>query len=140
MRDIQVNSESPSEKHTVTQLTYLSPEQFNVQRGRPYSGKSFYSVIASQIQIFPTIKSGMTMEIVYYRKVPNLNAENKTNWMSLSHPDIYIAGVVSEIELFAKNYDVAKGWQDRMSSAIAELENSDTIERWSGSALMMRVE
>ena len=77
--------------------------------------------------------------MVYYQKVPGLTISNPTNWLSISHPDIYVAGITSEIELFAKNYDVAKGWYDRMGIAIEELDVSDTEERWSGSALTIKV-
>ena len=53
--------------------------------------------------------------------------------------DIYIAGMTAEISLFAKDYEVATGWFDRMKIAVDELDNVDWVERWSGDALRIRL-
>jgi hypothetical protein len=59
--------------------------------------------------------------------------------MSQDYPDIYLSGVVAEIELFVKNYDAAGIWAQRLVMATQELDASDNTERWSGSSLVMRV-
>lgn len=139
LRDIQLNSAISSEEHSSAPMSYLNPEQFNLQRNKPYGGKLYYSVIADQIQIFPKQDAGKSLEIVYYQKVPALNEFEDFNWMSLDNPDVYVAGVVAEIESFVKNYEVAKLWNARMVQAINEIDNSDEIERWSGSQLVTRI-
>jgi len=138
LRDIQINSALPSQPHSTSPMNYLNPQQFNIQRGKPYAGSLYYTIIADQIQIYPCQNAGKSIELVYFQKVPNLNESSPTNWMAESHPDIYLSGMVSEIELFAKNYEVAKGWYDRMSIAIDELETSDEIEKYSGAPLTIR--
>lgn len=149
MRDIQLNSALPTTTHSVQQLNYITPEQFNRISQTPYAGVCYYTVIANQIQIFPTQEVGLSIEMVYYQKVPNLNAylplPNEppfpyTNWLSEDHPDIYLSGMISEIESFVKNYEVAKVWSDRMKLAVNDLETSDVAERWAGQSLSMRVE
>ena len=139
MRDVQINSDLPTEEHKNTKLSYISPELFNTVRGKPYCGSSYYCVIANQIQIFPLQEEGKTIEMVYWQKVPNLNLTDSTNWLSESHPDIYLAGIVAEIEIFAKNYDVASKWDSKMSRSISELDESDVKENWSGSQLVTRI-
>lgn len=141
MRDCQINIGSPAGDHKSYTVTYLNPEQFNIIRNQPSMGKMFYSFIANQIQIFPATLEGATLEITYYQKVPPISSTgNQTNWLLESHPDIYLSGLISEIEAFAKNYDVSALWQKRMSLAAAELDSSDEVERWSGNQLTMRVE
>lgn len=141
MRDIQLDSEIPAAgvSHSTTPMTYLMPEQFNIQRNKPYGGTLYYCVIADQIQIYPCQAAGKAIEMVYYQKVPNLNEQAPDNWLSRSYPDIYLAGMISEIELFAKHYDAGQMWAERMGVSIAELDNSDIIERWSGSPLQIKV-
>ena len=139
MRDVQLNSDLPQAEHKQSQLHYLNPEQMNIRRGQAYCGKLYYTVIDKQIQIYPAQDAGLSIEMVYYQRVPNLSLTTLVNWMSESHPDIYLAGITAEIETFAKNYDVAKGWDDRMSRAINELEKADEIERWSGQPLVVRI-
>lgn len=137
MRDIQFNAAEVGTKSF--SFTYLNQEQFNIRRNQPFGGKNYYCIIANQFQIFPKQDAGSTIEIVYYQKVPNLNHVDHSNWMSDSHPDIYLAGLMSEVELFVKNYDTAKLWYSRMSIAIAELDKSDIDERWAGTPLTVKL-
>ena len=139
MRDIQLNDALPTTDHTQKTLSYINPEQFILRRDQAYCGVLYYTIIANQIQIYPAQPAGLSLEITYYQKVPNLSLSNLTNWMGDSHPDIYLAGITSEIEIFAKNYEVGKAWDDRMSRAIQELDTVDKVERWSGNSLVMRV-
>lgn len=139
MRDIQLNSEPNTGAHSVQQFHLISPEQMNIQRGLPYAGKLYYLEIANQIQIYPCQDAGKEIELVYYQKVPNLTSINNTNWLSTDHPDIYLSGLCAEISLFAKHYDAADGWFDRLGSAIKDLDNSDAEDRWSGAAIVTRV-
>lgn len=138
MRDIQLNSTTPSISHTSCAFSYLAPEIFNERRNNPEAGKLYYCIIANQIQIFPVQDAGSTIEMIYFQKVQPLTEEANTNWMSIDHPDIYLSGIVAEIELFAKNYETSKLWDARMTRAIEELDSSDIKERWSGSQLTMR--
>lgn len=139
MRDFQLNSDSPLVEHNVTNYEMMSPEQMNVQGRKSYHGTLYYCILANQIQIFPKQAAGQTIEMTYYQKVPSLNAGATINWLSESHPDIYVAGMTAEIELFAKNYDAADGWFGRMKIAVSELDSADVKERWAGNTLVTRV-
>jgi hypothetical protein len=139
MRDIQINSDIPAADHSVSSFSYLSPEQLNNRRDQPSGGKNYYTIIADQIQIYPKQSVGCVLEIIYFQKVPPLTSDNTENWMSQDYPDIYLSGVVAEIELFVKNYDAAGIWAQRLVMATQELDASDNTERWSGSSLVMRV-
>jgi hypothetical protein len=139
MRHVKLNSALSTAEHVETQLHYLTPEQFAIRRGQTYCGTSYYCVIADQIQVYPIIDAGQSIEMTYYQKVPNLSLNNLTNWMSESHPDIYLAGITSEMETFAKNYEVGQSWDARMSRSINELDTVDELERWSGQPLVVRI-
>lgn len=138
MRDIQLDNPTPTQEYTAQQYNYMSPEQFNKQRNKAYSGTLYYTVIANQIQIYPCQPSGLAIELIYYQKVPPLTREDDSNWLSENHPDIYLAGMTGEISLFAKDYDTATGWFDRLKIAVAELDSSDELERWAGQSLVTR--
>ncbi len=138
MRDVQINSKLSTIEHGVSGFTYLSPDQMNIQRSKEYAGVNYYTIIANRLQIHPRRKAGQSIELVYYQKVPNLTSDDDENWLSVEHPDIYLAGITAEISLFAKDYDAAGTWHDRMSVAIDELDTSDVQERWSGTSLYTR--
>lgn len=138
MRDAQLYTTSDGDSPTL-QLSYLAPEQMNNTSNRQVS-KNYYTIIANQIQIYPETQVGGNIELVYYRKVQRLTSAAPNNWLSDDHPDIYLAGIIAEIETFVKNYEVATAWDAKMSRSIKELDNSDVVERWAGSSLTTRVE
>lgn len=140
MRDIQINVPSATGGVGKTvPLTYISPISMNAKKGMDVGSKIYYSIIADQIQLYPPPAQGCSLELLYFQRVPNLTSDNPTNWMSDLNPDIYISGITAEIEIFAKNYEISKLWYERMSIAINELEESDEIERWSGSPLTIEL-
>lgn len=146
MRDIQLNSAISTSPHKVTQYHYLSPEQMNIKRGAPDGGQ-YYTVIADKLQVSPCPPAGMSIEMVYYQRLPTiipqtidevLEDPTKENWMSLDHPDIYVAGMTGQIERFAKNYEVSNQWFSDMGALVEELDYADDLERWAGQALVTR--
>jgi hypothetical protein len=139
MRDIQIDTAPPPAEHSVIPMHYLTPEQMNRKQGDEFNQKFYYSIIGSRLQFHPTIDDGASIEILYYQKVPRLTSIADENWLSISHPDIYVAGMVAEIELFAKNYEAGELWYSRMTSMIEQLDSSDVQERWSGTSLQVRI-
>jgi hypothetical protein len=123
----------------VRTIDYLTPEQIARQQEAPTGGR-YYTIINSQLQFEPMLPGGGTIEMVFYRKVPNLNPDNPNNWLSDSNPDIYISAITCEIELFCKNADASLLWNTRMAEAIADLKTNDVDKRWTGVGLTMRNE
>jgi len=121
------------------QLHYVTPEQMIEMQESAYSEtQTYYTILNNQLQLHKPLPNGGTIEMVMYRKVPPLSESNPSNWMSADNPDIYLAGISAEIEMFVKNYDAAKLWDDRMTRAIEELKNNDSLNRWSGNTMVMR--
>ena len=142
MRDINANVFQSSGSSKSEPMHLLDPTTFEntIIKDRVYQTKgNIYTVIADQIRIHPTLSDGSSIEMVYYQKVPPLTLENQSNWLSNDNPDIYLAGMTAEISLFAKDYDAATGWYDRLKVAVGELDNVDWQERWSGDSLQIRL-
>jgi hypothetical protein len=139
MRHIKFLSDT-TDAATISNVSYLSPDAMTARSGNAFAGQNYYTIIANQFQIFPTLDFGAAIEIVYYQKVPNLNNLAPTNWMLDSHPDIYLSSMLSEVESFIKNYDISTAWDSKTSRGISELDSSDELERWAGTALVTRVE
>ena len=122
------------------QLHYVTPEQMIEMQESAYSEtQTYYTILNNQLQLHKPLPNGGTIEMVMYRKVPPLSESNPSNWMSTDNPDIYLAGISAEIEMFVKNYDAARLWDDRMTRAIEELKNNDSLNRWTGNTMVMRV-
>ena len=142
MRVVSFNSggvDKPDSQATL--LHYVTPEQLVEMQESAYDEEErYYTIVNNQFQLHNPLPNGGTIEMVFYRKVPPLGVKYNSNWMSEENPDIYIAGISAEIEMFVKNYDAAKLWDDRMTRAIEELRTNDINNRWSGNSMQMRVD
>jgi hypothetical protein len=140
LRDIQHNSETDGDGNTgITTMHYVSPEQMNNYINCNYNGRRiFYTLIANQVQVFP-IKDTGTMEIVYYQKIAPLINDTDTNWLSDESPDAYVFGMMVEISAFTKNADSSQLWNGRFTDTLTEIDNDDKQDRWSGTALQVRL-
>lgn len=135
IRDIEiVDTLGATSKET---LHYLSPEQLN-QHSTSESDCFNYTIISDQLHIVP-INTGKTLEIIYYRKLTSLSISNITNWLSVSHPDCYIFGLVTEISAFAKDAEAASLWDARFKESLGDITAEDGVDRWSGPSLQTRV-
>lgn len=134
IRDIELRAEVGGT--TSATLLYASPEQMNNYRA---TGDivGYYTIIANQLQINP-MSDGFTLEVIYYRRIPNLTLTAPTNWLSNLHPDIYIMAVLVEISTFTKDADAIMVFSGRFDDALAAIINSDSIDRWSGTSLQIR--
>ena len=137
LRDIEMVSASESGRKT---LSYVSPEQMNGFSNRGGSSrKIYYTLVAKQIQIWPTQTDEFTMEIIYYQKVTNLNSTDNENWLAESNPDAYIFGILVEISSFTKDKDTALMWDGRFRETLGEIVDEDQQDRWSGTAMEVRL-
>ena len=142
MRVVSFNSGGVDRPYSqATLLHYVTPEQLVEMQESAYNEEErYYTIVNNQFQLHNPLPNGGTIEMVFYRKVPPLGVKHDTNWMSEENPDIYIAGICAEIEMFVKNYDAAKLWDDRMTRAIEELRTNDINNRWSGNSMQMRID
>ena len=134
MRDIEVYPvDSVTDRVTPC---YLNPEQMNnaILNG---SDALSYTIIADQIHITPQ-DTGKVLEIVYYASLPELSAAMVTNWLSSGNPDIYIFGLLVEINSFVKDADAAQLWDQRFMGELESLKIEDAELRWSGTPLVIR--
>ena len=137
LRDIEINI-GPRRKT----LEYVNPEQMNNIISSTADSlqitKIYYSLIARQVQLWPTQSVG-DLEIVYYQRVPNLTAADPNNFISDEFPDCYIHGLVQEISAFAKDADAFGIWKKRFDESLDEIQMEDRENRWSGTPLTVKV-
>ncbi|RLA03861.1 MAG: hypothetical protein DRQ47_04390 [Gammaproteobacteria bacterium] len=120
-------------------FNYLSPEQMNAKfTANLTDTKLYYTLLANQIQIYPVSSGSGYLEIIYYQKVPALTSGDSTNWLGDNNPDAYVFGLMTEVSAFVKDKEAALLWDGRFKESLAEIENDDSSERWSGTALQTR--
>ena len=140
LRDIEMRAQDDTDGAARNRYTgeYLSPEQMNTAVSFNENASNFYyTVIANQLQISPP-QDGMVMELVYYRKLPDLTENDSVNWMSEDNPDAYIFGLMVEVSAFVKNAGATDLWNARFKESLGEIDVDDSLSRWSGTALQVR--
>ena len=131
MREFRLNN------NPTVSLTYVSPEIFeawNLGSGVP----KFYTIIANEIRIGPTPAGVYEMEMLFWRKFPNLSPTVASNWMLLNAPDVYLYGALLELEPFIQNDARIAVWGSGYSKAIENIQLQDDKDRHSGSALTVQ--
>jgi hypothetical protein len=131
MREFRLNQDP-----TVS-LRYVSPEIFeawNLGSGIP----AFYTIIANEIRIGPTPSGEYEMEMLFWRKFPELSDSEPTNWMLLNAPDVYLYGALLELEPFVQNDARMVIWAKGYENAIENIQFADDKDRHSGSALTVQ--
>jgi len=137
MRDIEIRSEYSS--RTRSTLKYLNPEQMNdVSQFGSETGQVFYTIIANQLQIMPP-QDNRVLEMVYYQSIKPLTSLTPINWISQEFPDLYLFGLMVEINAFVKDAESKMIWDQRFKEAIVEIEADDQQSRWSGTPLEIRL-
>lgn len=135
LRDIEIKAGLDATTRNTAQ--YLNPEQMNSLS--PNVVGPYYTLVANQIQIRPAPTDEQIIEIVYYRKLTNINSTNPTNWLTNAYPDAYIFGIITEIHAFTRDRDAAALWNERFKEVLDEIEIDDSASRWSGTPMTMRI-
>jgi hypothetical protein len=94
---------------------------------------TIYAVADGQITVAPS--SDDTLTLHYYQKLNPLSADNETNWLIVSHPDVYLWGALVMAEAFLWDDERVPGWKSLWDEAIGSLEKHGTKKRNGGGPL-----
>ena len=135
-----VNATDSTDRKT---LSLVNPEQMNTATSNTNidsSLKHFYQILGSQLIIQPPVVDGVSsLEIVYYGNIIPLTSTVTTNWLSNNHPDLYINGILVEINAFVKDPEATALWDMRFKQVIDELGKADNLLVYSGTPLQTRI-
>ena len=115
------------ETNPVTKLQYLTPDALNEKRAAAVAnGKPlFYTMIGTEIQVYPVPSGDYTAELVYYAKIPSLSDANTTNWMLQFAPDIYLFGSLLQSAPYLADDQRIAVWNSMYQSKVSDIEISD---------------
>ena len=85
----------------------------------------------NNIEFAPVPDSEYTLEIVYYQALPAL-ADNTTNWLLDSHPDIYLYGSLMQSAPYLQADERIGVWAGKFQQILEQLKTSDEKARFSG--------
>ena len=110
------------------QLEYRTSEQMtNIISNNLATYKAYYSIIGDKIQVCPLKDSTFNLNVWYFHTVPPLTSVDNSNWCSITNPDCYIAGLVAEINAYAKSLDGYTSWKQRFEDTMKEIDLNDQL-------------
>ncbi len=116
----------------VTVLEYRNLQNLDAHRALDATGKPiYYSIMQNNIEFAPVPDSEYTLEIVYYQALPAL-ADNTTNWLLDSHPDIYLYGSLLQSAPYLQADERIGVWAGKFQQILEQLKTSDEKARFSG--------
>ena len=115
------------ETDPVTTLEYLTPEALNAKRAASTAnGKPlFYTMIGTEIQVYPVPSGDHTAEMVYYAKIPSLSDSETTNWLLTLAPDIYLYGSLMQSAPYLQDDNRLSVWNALYQKKIEDIYISD---------------
>ena len=114
-------------------LEFVSPSIFAQRQAMGCIGcPRWYTELAGAIHIFPA-PDYVSLDIVYYKRLPALSEINTTNWLLQNYPNIYLYGSLLEAGTQTLSAEQILLWQTRYDAAVLKLHTSDKADRWSGS-------
>lgn len=84
----------------------------------------------------PPPSSQVTLNCVYYRRVPPLTAAEPLNWLLQEHPDLYVWGALHQAALYIRDPEAVGATKELLDEAIAELQSSARRDRYGGGPLV----
>jgi len=103
--------------------------------GRP----KYYSVIAGQLEVWPTPDSTYTGELYYYARTAALTDSNTSNWILQYFPDAYLYGALMHSAPYLVDDQRTTVWASLYQGAIDGINSNNEKAKFGGSGLRMQV-
>lgn len=79
------------------------------------------------VKLIPT--DNTATDFTYYQKLTALSTSNTSNWLLTAHPDVYLAGALTEANVYVKDYDTALIWKNRRDDLVDAIMKLDQKTR-----------
>jgi hypothetical protein len=133
MRSIKVIDNTNSASRVT--LLQVNPEQMANLVNNGETQFPCYTIISGNIHVQPFYDDTHSLEIDYFQTLPPLSANLTNNWLSDSNPDVYVFGLLVEINSFIKDGEATSLWDGRFQQAMSEITLNDAKSTWSGTSL-----
>lgn len=137
---------TPKGRHRPLVLTTL--DQMQALRGRrvpldalppeyPASAAApqYFAVAGTVLEFFPLPAQPVTIEMVYFQKVPRLSAEAPVNWLLTEDSAVHLYGSLAQAEPYLKNDARIATWAGLYADRIASRNRATEAARFGGGPL-----
>lgn len=124
---------------TYSALRYIGPEEYNDLKNDSLTGTArMYTIIDNKMLLLPAPQGSVTIEIIYYKKIPALSGSTATNWLLQRSQDLYLYASLIQAEAYLQNDERISLWAAAVERIVADMNlESERAKRPQG-ALMAR--
>jgi len=120
-------------------LRYITPDEADtINKAQTYTSTRFYSMTTGIIELVPPAVDDITIDMVYYGKIPALSNANTTNWLLTKAPDVYLYGALTHAAPFLMDDQRMGVFSQIYLARVQSLQDESQKSLHSGSPLISR--
>ena len=131
--EITSNNFSPLFQQSIESLDVYRKANNN-STGQPI----YYAMVDDSIELAPTPDSSYTLQLTYYAKISALSDSNTSNFVSASHPDVYLYGALKHASIFLMEDERIPMFTQQFEKALEEMRLEQEKAAFGKGSLMMR--
>jgi hypothetical protein len=120
-------------------LRYITPDEADtIIKAQTFTSTRFYSMTTGIIELVPPAVDDITIDMVYYGKIPALSNANTTNWLLTKAPDVYLYGALTHAAPFLMDDQRMPVFSQIYLARVQSLQDESQKALHSGSPLISR--
>ena len=106
----------------------------NNQTGQPI----YFAMVDDSIELAPTPDVEYTLQLTYYAKINALSDSNTSNFVSTSHPDVYLYGALKHASIYLMEDERIPMFTAQFEKALEEMRMEQEKSAFGKGSLMQR--
>ena len=131
--EITSNDFSPLFQQSIESLDVYRKSNNN-STGQPV----YFAMVDDSIELAPTPDVEYTLQLTYYAKISALSDTNTSNFVSVSHPDVYLYGALKHASIFLMEDERIPMFTQQFEKALEEMRIEQEKAAFGKGSLMMR--
>ena len=131
--EITANNFSPLFQQSIESLDVYRKANNN-STGQPV----YYAMVDDSIELAPSPDSSYTLQLTYYAKISALSDSNTSNFVSASHPDVYLYGALKHASIYLMEDERIPMFTQQFEKALEEMRLAQEKSAFGKGSLMMR--
>ncbi len=130
---IDGNNFSPLFQQSIESLDVYRKANNNVT-GQPV----YFAMVDDTIELAPTPDTSYTLQLTYYGKIDALSDSNTSNFVSVSHPDVYLYGALKHASIYLMEDERIPMFTQQFEKALEEMRLAQEKSAFGKGSLQQR--
>ena len=98
----------------------------------------YFAMVDDSIELAPTPDGEYTLQLTYYAKISALSDTNTSNFVSVSHPDVYLYGALKHASIFLMEDERIPMFTQQFEKALEEMRLAQEKSAFGKGSLQQR--